>query len=169
MIDTGYRLSLSLFYSFSEKKKKEGWLHFSARVGVRPVGIMHAGTWEFEVSWTITKNPLFCFVCGQTISGQAYGWILLDLRAGRSHDIGNLYSSVQLGPWQDRWGITLDLIFWGLQLHRALSTAHFSNKEDDYRIEFAFRGELVVPYLLPVWYVWNQTGAFSVPASPSNT
>lgn len=29
-------------------------------------------------------------------------------------------------------------------------TAHFSNKEDDYRIEFAFRGELVVPYLLPV-------------------
>ncbi|GER46167.1 cytochrome c oxidase subunit 2, partial [Striga asiatica] len=47
--------------------------------------------------------------------------------------------------------ITLDLIYWPTTSPSrlaSLSTAHFSNKEDDYRIEDAFRGELVVPYLL---------------------
>jgi len=74
--------------------------------------------------------------------------------------IGNLYSSVRLGPWQYRWGITRrsDLLGPTTSPSRlaSLSTAHFSNKEDDYRIEFAFRGELIVPYLLPVSCVWNQ-------------
>lgn len=49
MIDTGYRRSLSLFYSFSEKKKK-GNSTSQLELGAGPVGIMHAGTWEFEVS-----------------------------------------------------------------------------------------------------------------------
>lgn len=49
MIDTGYILSLSLFYSFSEKKKG-GDSTSQLELGVGPVGIMHAGTWEFEVS-----------------------------------------------------------------------------------------------------------------------
>ncbi|GJX60644.1 cytochrome c oxidase subunit 2 [Tanacetum coccineum] len=44
----------------------------------------------------------------------------------------------------------------GMSRLASLSTAHLSNKEDDYRIEFAFHGELVVPYLLPVSYVRNQ-------------
>lgn len=45
-----------------------------------------------------------------------------------------------------------------------LSTANFSSKEEEYRIQFAFRGELVVPYLLPVLYVWNQVFfGFSLP------
>jgi len=48
MIDTGYRLSLSLFYSFFEKKKGDSTSQLE--LGVGPVGIMHAGTWEFEVS-----------------------------------------------------------------------------------------------------------------------
>lgn len=49
MIDTGYRLSLSLFDSFSEKKKK-GDSTYQLELGVGLVGIMQAGTWEFEVS-----------------------------------------------------------------------------------------------------------------------
>nr|GEU51884.1 cytochrome c oxidase subunit 2, mitochondrial [Tanacetum cinerariifolium] len=39
----------------------------------------------------------------------------------------------------------------------SLSTAHLSSKEDDYMINFTFHGELVVPYLLPVSYVRNQS------------
>jgi hypothetical protein len=50
MIDTGYRLSLSLFDSFSEKKKKKGDSTSQLELGVGLVGIMQAGTWEFEVS-----------------------------------------------------------------------------------------------------------------------
>ena len=51
MIDTGYRLSHSLFYSISErKKKKKGDSTSQLELVVGPVGIMHAGTWEFEVS-----------------------------------------------------------------------------------------------------------------------
>lgn len=49
MIDTGYRVFLSLFYGFSEKKKK-GDSTSQLELGVGPIGIMHAGTWEFEVS-----------------------------------------------------------------------------------------------------------------------
>lgn len=49
MIDTGYRLSLSFFYSFSENEKK-GDSTSQLELGVGPVGIMRAGTWEFEVS-----------------------------------------------------------------------------------------------------------------------
>lgn len=48
MIDTGYRLSLSLFDSFSEKKKGDSTSQLELGVGL--VGIMQAGTWEFEVS-----------------------------------------------------------------------------------------------------------------------
>ncbi|GJU56853.1 cytochrome c oxidase subunit 2 [Tanacetum coccineum] len=48
----------------------------------------------------------------------------------------------------------------------SLSTAHLSNKEDDYRIEFAFHGELVVPYLLPVSYVRNQFGGRRASTQP---
>ena len=51
MIDTGYRLSHSLFYSISEKKKK-GDSTSQLELVVGPIGIMHAGTWEFEVGRT---------------------------------------------------------------------------------------------------------------------
>jgi len=47
MIDTGY--VLSLFFSIVRLKKK-GDSTSQLELGMGPLGIMHAGTWEFEVS-----------------------------------------------------------------------------------------------------------------------
>lgn len=58
------------------------------------------GTCWHNARWNVGIRDLmndFFFV--DKLSGQAYGWILLDLRGPAVHmSIRNLYSSVRLGP-----------------------------------------------------------------------
>ncbi|GJW43978.1 cytochrome c oxidase subunit 2 [Tanacetum coccineum] len=91
---------------------------------------------------------------------EAYGSILLLLEL-RNYWAGKGQPLVP-APLSSLWG-------WRSYSSRlaSLSTAHLSNKEDDYRIEFAFHGELVIPYLLPVSYVQNQGGVALPSANPA--